>query len=68
MPHKKIGGFLLNVTKAACINLALIRPGRKLSISSFANLLRMINPRQFSFHNPSYCLFIQLPGLPLLTN
>ena len=44
MLHKKPED-LLQVTRASYINLALIGPDRKLLISSFINLLNMINHR-----------------------
>ena len=36
MPHKKFEDFLLQVTRYSCLNLALIQPDRKLSMSFFA--------------------------------
>ena len=36
MPHKKIEDFLLQLTRNSSFNLALIQPGHKLSMPSFA--------------------------------
>ena len=36
MAHKKLEGFLLQVTRGSCFNLALIQLDCKLSISYFA--------------------------------